>query len=61
MRVMCPQVPLPGLFAERIAVGLQHAAALAGPLDRRTGLAEVKLQISKKHTLRSLPDTHTAW
>jgi hypothetical protein len=35
------QVPLPGHYVERIAVGLQHIAALAGPLDRRTGRAEV--------------------
>ncbi len=58
---MCVQVPLPGHFAERIAVGLQHVAALAGPLDRRTGLAEVRRALdSQLHTLTLLqPLLHT--
>ncbi|CAL8464600.1 g4135 [Coccomyxa elongata] len=34
------QVSIPGHFVERIAVGMQHVAALAGPLDGQTGRAE---------------------
>ncbi|BDA49523.1 probable E3 ubiquitin-protein ligase HERC2 at N-terminal half [Coccomyxa sp. Obi] len=34
------QVSIPGHFVERVAVGMQHVAALAGPLDGQTGRAE---------------------
>lgn len=37
------QVSIPGHFVERVAVGMQHVAALAGPLDGQTGRAEVRL------------------
>lgn len=51
------QVPLPGHFVERIAVGMQHVAALAGPLDRHTGRAEVQIHLTSTHLSLSLHGT----
>ena len=36
LRFSVPQVPFPGRFVERVAAGLQHAAALVGPVGRHT-------------------------
>lgn len=45
------QVPIPDHFVERIAVGMQHAAALAGPLDGQTGRAEVGMLMIKHSSI----------
>jgi hypothetical protein len=48
------QVPILGHFVERIAVGMQHVAALTGPLDGQTGRAEVCLPSKQRPLLQAL-------
>ena len=47
-------MPILGHFVERIAVGMQHVAALTGPLDGQTGRAEVCFPAKQRPQLQAL-------